>query len=365
MLETKLESPILHSLPQNVDIVLTTKCNLACVFCKLYPVSGAKQVSIENFRKAAEQLFPTARLVSICSGGEPYLHKNLEELLRIIRQYSVPTWVLSNGMLLEEERIRTIVREELITLHGFSIDGIRSSTVEAIRVNAKLDVIVENIKMLIRIRKEERKHKPPIVIRYVLMRSNIEELPDAVRHWGEMGIDVIDCNYLSLSRNIDRQQSLYFHQDLTEEVFSEAQLVAEHYPRLTLNLPDPIHKQQHFEKKPKKCGSAWNFVFVNTDGEIFPCYCLLGIRSMGNIYEGDGDSFKGIWNNSEYQQLRRTTNDDHVKKYFSYCSLCETRFGWGDLKVHLGDQTWLHHLDLEDKQEMELIAKRHRKPKAR
>ncbi len=364
MLENRLGLQTLHSLPQNVDVVLTTKCNLACIFCKVYPVSGAKQVSIGNFKKVAQQLFPSARLVSICSGGEPYLHKDLEDLLRITRHYKVPTWVLSNGMLLKEERIRSIVREELITLHGFSVDGINPSTVEAIRVNAKLDVIVENIKMLIRVRKEEDKRKPSVVIRYVLMRSNIEELPDAVRHWGEIGIDVIDCNYISLSKNIDKQQSLYFHQDLMEEVFSQAQRVAAHYPRLTFNLPLTIRQQQHFQKKPRKCNSLWNFVFVNTDGEVFPCYCLLGIRSMGNVYEGDGHSFWKIWNNSQYQHLRRTANDDTLKKQFSYCSLCETRFGWGNLKVHLGDQTWFHHLDLDEKQETEVIAKRHRKAKA-
>ena len=174
LIETRGQLSMIHSLPQCVDIVLTKACNLACTFCKTYELPGeAKKISVENFEKIARQLFATARQVSFCSGGEPYLHMNLEDLLRICRRYKVATWVLSNGMLLKEERIRTIVREELVSRHGFSVDGINASTVEAIRVNARLDLILENIKMLIRIRKEEGKQKPTIVIRYALMRSNV------------------------------------------------------------------------------------------------------------------------------------------------------------------------------------------------
>src|SRR2546422_10959729 len=143
VVEPRLQSHAPRSLPQNVDIVLTKACNLACTFCKDYETLGAKRVSLENFEKVARQLFPTARWLSICSGGEPYLHKGLEDLLRIARRYKLEAWVLSNGMLLKEDRVRTIVREGLITLHGFSVDGFDAPTVEAIRVGANLPTILE------------------------------------------------------------------------------------------------------------------------------------------------------------------------------------------------------------------------------
>ena len=220
--EARLQMPVARSLPQNIDIVLTKACNLACTFCKDYETLGAKRVSVENFEKIdAAQLFPTARWVSLCSGGEPYLHKGLEDLLRIAKRYKISSWVLSNGMLLKEDRLRTIIREGLITLHGFSVDGMKAPTVEALRVNAKLDVILENIKMLLAVRESESKREPGIVIRYALMRSNLEELPAAVEHWGQLGVDRLDCGYLSICNGIDQNESLYFHQDLMKKVFAE------------------------------------------------------------------------------------------------------------------------------------------------
>ena len=353
------QSSMLHSLPQIVDVVLTKACNLKCIFCKDYESLGGRYISIENFEKVARQLFPTAHSVSMCSGGEPYMHRQLIDLLRIVRRYKIATWLLSNGMLLKEKPIRTIIREELISQHGFSVDGIKASTVEAIRVKAKLDVIMENIKMLIRIREKEGKQKPGIIIRYVLMYSNIKELPDAVRYWGEMGIDTLDCSYLSLSNNIDHQESLYFHQDLMEQVFNDAKEVASYYPRLTLNLPPTIRQEQQKQHVPVKCASPWRFVMISTDGRIFPCYNSWGIISMGNLYDEDSKLFKEIWNSPQYQALRRTANNNTLQKYYSYCSVCKSRFGMGNKTAHLGDEIWLDHI-LDASEKAKVIASRSR-----
>jgi radical SAM protein with 4Fe4S-binding SPASM domain len=361
--EARLQLPVVRSLPQNVDIVLTKACNLACTFCKDYETVGAKRVSVENFEKAARQLFPTARWVSICSGGEPYLHKGLEDLLRIARRYRVSSWVLSNGMLLKQDRIRTIIREGLITLHGFSVDGMKPATVEALRVNAKLDEILENIKMLLRVREEERKRKPGIVIRYALMRSNVEELPAAVEYWGELGIDRIDSGYLSVCNGIDSQESLYFHQDLMKRVFEEARKVASHYPKLSLRLPRTVEEEKSLNLNPGRCTAPWSFVNIDTNGLVLPCYRAFEAMNMGKVYDEDGESFESIWNNDSYRALRRTVNDDKVQKHFQYCSSCEYRFGWGTMAPHVGDETWMKLASLDAPNKVKAIDHRRRKTK--
>ncbi len=348
--EILVQPEVARSMPQNVDIVLTKACNLACTFCVDYETPGAKRVSSENLEKVAHQLFPTARLVSICSGGEPYLHKGLEGLLRLAQRYNVATWVLSNGMLLTEDRVRTMVREGLITTHGFSVDGFRAETVEALRVNAKLDTILEHIRMLLRIRREENKSEPRTIVRYALMRSNIEELPDAVERWGEMGIDKIVCNYLAVCNGIDHDESLYFHQELMEKVFAEALRIAAHFPRLRLNLPPTVREEQIHTTRPKNCKAPWRFVKIDTDGRVLPCYRAWEAINMGQVYE-DGAPFRDIWNNQKYRDLRRTVNDDSGEKAFSYCSRCDYRYGWGELAQHLGYEEWPEAVaaDLPDK----------------
>jgi radical SAM protein with 4Fe4S-binding SPASM domain len=271
-------------------------------------------------------------------------------------------WVFSNGMLLTDNLIRTIVKEELISLHGFSVDGITPATVERMRLNAKLEVIRENIATLIRIRREEGKDEPMVIIRYALMRSNIEELPEAVRQWGEIGVERIDCNYLSICNEIDQQESLYFHQDLMQQVFQQCRTLSLRYPRLTLNLPPTIRQEQQFLKNPKTCTAPWNFIRVETDGRILPCYKSWGVISMGNIFDNNGGSIRNIWNNSHYQALRRTVNIDGPQKYYGYCAECPIRFGQGELSAHL-DATWLENIDSDPATKAKLIDHRTRERK--
>jgi len=342
--ETRLQRRYLFSLPVNLDVVLTKHCNLSCRFCKNYETPGRAQITVEDFRRLADTLFPTAQEVRFCSGGEPYLHPGLMDILEIAKRYRVNTFLLSNGMLLSEERIRRIVQGELVSIHGFSVDGIRSATVESLRIKSDLRTILNNIDMLKNIRDNEGKSAPRIMIRYALMRSNIAELPEAVRYWGEKGIDGIDCNYLSVCNDIDPQESLYYHQEMMKQSFEAASAVALQYPHLTLHLPPTVEDDLKFMMNPKSCREPFRFVYIDTDGRVLPCYLSFGLLVMGNVYEQADRSFRKTWNCKTYRKLRATVNDDRVEKYFPYCSVCENRYGWGKISSHMGDETWMARL---------------------
>ena len=194
--------------------------------------------------------------------------------------------------------------------------------------------------MVLRVRTEEGRRNPEVVIRYALMRSNVEELPDSVERWGEMGINRIDSSYLAVCNGIDPQESLFFHQELMERVFVEARRVAVRYPGLTLNLPQTLREAAVQKAKPKKCKAPWSFVKIDTDGRVLPCYRAWEALSMGKVYDADGAAFGDIWNSVDYQALRRSVNDDGATKHFPYCGRCEYRYGWSDIHQHVGYEEW-------------------------
>lgn len=344
--EERLQRTKLISLPVVVDVVLTKACNFACSFCKDYETpETSKRISIDNFQRLARQVFPTAARMDICSGGEPYLHTGLTDILRIAKQYDLYTWVLSNGSLMKPQRVEGIVGENLISAHGFSVDGYRAKTVESIRKNASLPVILDNIRMVLRLREALKRKTPSVTIRYALMRSNIEELADAVQQWGDMGIDHLECGYLSLANEMDRNESLYFHQDLMKRsvAVAVARRVAERFPNLKLTVPAFVDDEQK-RVQLDNCKSPWKFVMVDTNGQIMPCYRSFEALRFPGVYDPAGPSFRAIWNSSDYQQLRRTVNNDEVDKFYPYCAQCENRCGWGRKEVHLGDEHWLQQL---------------------
>ncbi len=345
-IEQKLGRTRLLSRPAIVDVVLTKACNLSCTFCRDYEHPGARKVSPEQMECIAAQLFPTARWVNICSGGEPYLHTGLEHLLRLARGHGARTWVLSNGMLVEEGRLARMLEQDLITEHGFSVDGIKAETVEGIRTGAHLPTILKNIDTLLQLRGPRSgspvagSSGPGVVVRYALMRRNIDELPEAVSYWGHRGIERLDAGYLNLANGIDRDESLYFHQDHMLRVFDRAREVARSFPQLTLSLPPSVAEQQELQRNPSACRSPWEFVMIDTSGRVLPCYRAFEALHMGQLHGDGAQDFSDIWNSTDYQALRRTVNDDSGPKHYSFCSVCEKRRGWGSADSHLGDETW-------------------------
>lgn len=330
----------LVSRPAVVDVVLTKACNLACTFCRDYEQPGARKVTVEQLESVATQLFPTARRLNVCSGGEPYLHTGLEHLLALARSHGLHTWVLSNGMLLERGRLEGLLDRELISEHGFSVDGLSAATVEALRTGAHLPTILANIEMLLGLREQRGGGAPEVVIRYALMRRNLDELPEAVAWWGERGVERLDCGYLNLANGMDREQSLYFHQEAMLAVFERARRVAERYPGLRLSLPPSVAEEQALADNPRRCSMPWDFVMIDASGKLLPCYRAFEALQMGALHGDDARPFDELWNSPGYQALRRTVNDDGAAKHYPFCRVCERRRGWGQADSHLGDETW-------------------------
>ena len=347
-LEARLGRERVRSKPVAVDVVLTKACNMACSFCRDYELVGVRRITVEDMEHVAAELFPSAAWVNICSGGEPYLHKGLEHLLGLAQRHGAERWVLSNGMLPDVERVRPIVERELISLHGFSVDGMRAQTVESIRTGANLPQILANIDDYLSMGEQQHGRRSRVVIRYALMRRNVDELADAVRYWGERGVERIDVGYLALANGIDRDESLYFHQDHMRRAFADAKEVAERYPETELRLPPTVDEDRSRQAAPTACRAPWEFVMIDASGAVLPCYRAFEAIQMGHLLGPEGRPFDEIWNGPEYRELRRNVNLDRDptdpgapnKQGYGYCRVCENRFGWSAIEPHLGDDTW-------------------------
>lgn len=345
LMEIIFQKEKLTSYPQVVDIVVTKRCNLDCCFCKKYQ-SSSDNLTISQFNEIATKVLPTARKLNICSGGEPFANKELINMLRIAKKHNVWTSVSTNGMLLNEKIINIIINENLIDSLNFSVDGINKRTVEQIRIGSNLNRIFDNIQKFVEIKNEKKLNKPIMSIRYALMLKNIKELPDAVSYWGNIGINRIACNYLSLCNGIEKEQSLYFHNELTEKVFIEAKSRANEYEDLSLILPPIRNNNGYNNVKPKRCIHPWGFIMIDVDGRVFPGYNSWGAITMGNILSNK-KHFRSIWNNKLYRQLRQTVNNDNSEKIFPYCSICPSKLGNGSDSLHFGDNYFLKELDSE------------------
>ena len=311
------------SYPTHLDVVLTKACNLNCVFCiSGETVEDARWLPFDLYERIAGKLFPYARTLMFCSGGEPLLYTRIREALRIARCHGLRTGMVSNGMLLTDEVGRWLVADGSLAVYMVSLDGARKETVERIRRGASFDRIIDNVANLTRIKRDARSVFPRLSLRFAAMRSNIEELPEIFDLCKAVGIKKVLVNYLNVANGIDSRESLYFHEDITTQAFHEAMFRARE-AGIQLELP-PLPREG---PQARCCSKPWSFCQIDADGSVRFCY-KAWIQSLGTFDSG----FDGIWRGEHYRKIRRSIETD--SPYFLYCKYCSERRGLSHEESH-------------------------------
>jgi len=81
---------------KKIYIEITNICNLKCKFC---PETNRKKdfMSIENFEETIKKIHKHTNLVCLHVKGEPLLHPNLEDILKILEKYNLRANITTNG----------------------------------------------------------------------------------------------------------------------------------------------------------------------------------------------------------------------------------------------------------------------------
>jgi MoaA/NifB/PqqE/SkfB family radical SAM enzyme len=108
--------------PILVHIVPVRRCNLSCTYCNEYDNFSTPVPTAEMLRRIDLLAGLGASAVHL-SGGEPLLHPEVDAIIRRIRHHNMLAGLLTNGYLLNVERIRRLNRAGLDYLQ-ISIDNV-------------------------------------------------------------------------------------------------------------------------------------------------------------------------------------------------------------------------------------------------
>ncbi len=249
-LDVREKGAVCRALPVKVTLNNTHKCNLTCPLCFKQFEPGANMsypdMPIEVFRAVAEDLFPAADEVALSVSGEPLAAGPIEEELELGGRYGVNYRITTNGVFLAVDRIRRAVLENVAYLH-VSMDAARKETFERVREGARWERVLGGIRALL----EERARLgrgPEVWLNFVMMRENIEELPDWVSLGAELGVDALYAEHVVVPAAFSIQ-SLVRHRRLGARMMEEARRRAEALG-IRLHLPAPYPLPPEGEEDP-------------------------------------------------------------------------------------------------------------------
>lgn len=293
---------VLKSLPRRLVFELTNACNLNCMMCGRNAADfKATMFSMDWFRYF-ESMFDMVEEVTLMGWGEPTMHPDFIEMLRIIDQHDARKYFCTNGMRLD--KIRDAIFDYHVDVFAVSLDGVRAETNNRIRRGSDIDKITKELKEIERMKKERGLKYPWINFVFCAMKSNLYELPDLVRLAAEIGIEEVKVVYLTAFDDELAGEVLWDCRDEVQTVFEEAIRLGEELG-IALKLPHFQGEDVAGEKEHKDCFVSWRDFFLGSDGYIRPCMSTPVQFEQFDLNK----PFEEMWNSAHYQRYRRIVND--------------------------------------------------------
>ncbi len=112
------------NIPSTICFRVTRKCNIKCSFCQA-PPTGEFDMSLDEIKRCIDT-FALAGMKSIkFTGGEPFVRKDICEIILYCKKCGILPVVCTNGILLNNDIIYTLSKCEAkvkISLHGIAED---------------------------------------------------------------------------------------------------------------------------------------------------------------------------------------------------------------------------------------------------
>lgn len=286
-------------LPQIINIELTNRCNLNCVFCDHGRLKG--RMKLGQFDSAL-----LTKILDACSVhniyelglvglGEPLLDTQLSEHLGIIRRYDNNFARISlntNGVAMSRQRSERIL-DSSVNLVTFSLNASNPAAYRKLMGKDLFHQVVRNIQRFVRLR--------------------------AMRGRKDLGVSV---QYMASTFN-DKMELEAYLGDLKN---SDVEIYNRHIynkPILERQKQVPVNLNKPGEERRYPCWSMYSRIYIDIEGNIYPCTigndCHRGTSHL-NIGNVQHENLIDIFNNPE---MRRARSDAEIgRTSFPECEAC-------------------------------------------
>lgn len=185
--------------PIELCIEVTSKCNLNCIYC--YNKSSPCDLGLQYIYNVLEIAKNIGVFVVTISGGEPYLHKHISEIIeKAYALFKNNMAIVSNGTLLNEMHIKQLYDLKIINCLQISLDSCEPEVHNMLR-----GMWADTVSTLDKIRdykyRNNCKGLPQIGI--VLSKLNAHSFLDTIKYVSNYANSIHLMNLMSLDSNTD------------------------------------------------------------------------------------------------------------------------------------------------------------------
>jgi len=144
----------------------------------------------ELFSKILQELTPTLTYLTFYFQGEPYLHPDFLNLVKLASEKKIYTATSTNAHFLSDSNAKKTVESGLDRLI-ISIDGTTQETYEKYRIGGSLEKTLAGTKNIVKWKKTLKSKKPYLIFQFLLVRHNEHQTEEVKRLAKAIGVDEV------------------------------------------------------------------------------------------------------------------------------------------------------------------------------
>jgi MoaA/NifB/PqqE/SkfB family radical SAM enzyme len=286
-----------NKLPDSFSVKLepTTRCNFKCDFCYGRHLPQG-DLSLENFNNFMQRI-PNVKAIELTGEGEPFLNKDIFNMLQICDEQKLWVQMTTNGSLLNEDRINKLLSTGLSSL-AISMETFNPIDFTRYRAGGKLYKTLETIKAIVKLRRE-LEHPIKLGLWVTLLKETLPQVGLFHKAMEDIGFDYLQFQALEAMSS--------YTQHYSDELLNNLQSSSEMMDLIQNPDTSPVIRDalssivSSYQKK--SCDGFMSVVMVNWQGYVTPC-CMLKIPDFELFGNLKTESLKDIWNRQEYQFFR-------------------------------------------------------------
>jgi len=315
--------------PMNLTLGLSYSCNSRCKTCNIWKKKkNSKELSLQEFEEIFKNIGKNNLYLLILTGGEPFLHKDLDKIAFLAEKYCQPsTIVIPTNCILGEVIVRKTkeILEKCKHTHitvNVSLDNIGKKHDSIRGVKGNFQKVIDTYKELKKL--EETNKNFDVSIHTVISKLNYQDFPEIYNFVKQLKpsnyiteiaekrkeLENKNCSitpsYEEYSRAID-----FLINDLKKHRLTLKQALRIEYYKTVKEIIKS-------NKQVLPCYAGIASAQIDPTGEVW--FCCVRAESIGNI-RNTNYNIMNLWYGKKAQQQRRSISNKEC-----YCPLASANY---------------------------------------
>lgn len=293
---------------------INNECNLNCKHCRVSEKNDKEKLSLKEAKMLLSELWYNGITMLNLSGGEPFLRKDIFELLDYSKKFE-DIVITTNGTLLNEEKCEKLATYPNVRL-SISLDGMEETHDKFRRKKGTFQKVIDILPIL-------KKYQIKYAIKYTLSKETLEDVLEVVRLIAKCGATEFNVRRVIVAGNADKDMLLTNkeYKNIIKEIIQECKKLNLHF-RTGDPLLIPVFsevfgidiKKDDLSKIYAGCQAGDEIIYIDYKGNVGACSYIP--KFADNIKDKSLDDI--LQNNKLFIDLR-----DYKNKLQGKCKKCD------------------------------------------